>query len=147
MLSLLLEPRPFRNCPVICQRCRQASNFAWEYDGEQHSCLVDTGSMVSTVMESLFSEHFSPWGHDRMIAALCSQRSCNGYLELHVALCSKVIPYCGILVVKDPSSDASSVPGILRMNVIRCCCQEAPGPVLEALQKCQQSVIHRGKTQ
>lgn len=103
--------------------------------------------MVSTVKESLFSEHFLSWGHDPMIAALCSQRSCNGYLELDVVLCSKVSPYCGILVVKDPSSDVSPVPGILGMNVIRRCYQEAPGPVLEALQKCQQSVIHRGKTQ
>ena len=73
-------------------------------------CLVDTDSMVSTITESLFLAQFEPWGHDRL-------RSCQWlklhvakglaipnicFLELDVELCGKVVPCCGILVVKDP---------------------------------------------
>lgn len=57
-------------------------------------------------------------------------------------------------VVKDPPDVAPSVPGILGMNVIQQCYRElfgahglfklsavaqAPGPVIEALQKCHQA--------
>lgn len=30
------------------------------------SCLVDTGSVVSTGTESCFQQHFEPWGQDRL---------------------------------------------------------------------------------
>lgn len=70
-------------------------------------------------------------------------------------LCSKVMPCCGILVVKDPPGASPSSPGILGMNVIRRCYQElfgvfgsslfespsvsgTPGPVVATLQKCHQ---------
>lgn len=121
-------------------------------------------------MESFFLDQFAPSGHDHL-------RSCHwlqlhaangleipyiGYLEFDVALCGKVIPRCGILVVKDPPGAVSSVPGILGMNVIRRCYQElfgmhgpslfdlpsvsqAPNPVIEALQKCHQSAIQAPK--
>lgn len=66
------------------------------------------------------------------------------------------MPRCRILVVQDPPVNASSVPGILGMNIIRRCYRErfgvyglsffdspfalqALGPVLVALQKCHQS--------
>ncbi|KAK0136672.1 hypothetical protein N1851_027175 [Merluccius polli] len=114
------------------------------FSGVHVPCLVDTGSMVSTITESFFQQQFSSWGQDRL-------RSCNwlrlraangldipyvGYLELDVALCGKVIPGCGVLVVKDPPGTASSVPGILGMNVIRKCYRElfgTNGPSLFAL--------------
>ena len=72
-------------------------------------CLVDTGSMVSTVTESFFLEQFAPWGHDRLHSCHWLQlQAANGlaipyigYLELEVELCGKVMPRCGILVVKD----------------------------------------------
>ncbi len=127
-------------------------------------CLVDTGSMVSTITESFFQEHFATWDHDRL-------QSCNwlrlraanglaipyvGYLELDVTLCDKVMSRCGILVVKDPPGAVTSIPGVLGMNIIRRCYQDlfgaygrslfdappvlqAPGPVIEALQKCHQA--------
>lgn len=119
--------------------------------------------MVSTVRESFFLEHFAPWGSDRLQSCHWLQlRAANGlaipylgYLELDVILCGKKIPRCGILVVKDPVSTESSVPGILGMNVIRRCYRElfsahglsffdlpavtqSPGPVIEALQQCHQ---------
>ena len=133
--------------------------------GAQVSCLVDTGSMVSTVTESFFLQHFQSWGHERL-------RSCNwlklraanglaipyvGYLELDVELCGVSVPRCGVLVVKDPPGEVSSqVPGILGMNIIRRCyhvlfgqhglalftlssVSEAPESVTQALQKCHQA--------
>ncbi|TWW54816.1 hypothetical protein D4764_0122800 [Takifugu flavidus] len=121
--------------------------------------------MVSTITESFFRAQFGFWGHDRLQSCQWLQlRAANGlaipyvgYLELEVELCGKVIPCCGILVVKDPPG-ASSSPGILGMNVIRRCYQElfgvfgsslfespfvsgAPGPVVAALQKCHQTAV------
>ncbi|KAL4007870.1 hypothetical protein ACER0C_001722 [Sarotherodon galilaeus] len=127
-------------------------------------CLVDTGSMVSTITESFFLMHFAPWGQERLQSCHWLQlRAANGlaipyigYLELSVLLCGKEMPSCGILIVKDPPGATPSVPGILGMNVIRRCYQElfgafggslfnspsvsqAPRPVLEALHQCHQS--------
>ncbi|XP_068607149.1 uncharacterized protein [Brachionichthys hirsutus] len=128
------------------------------------SCLVDTGSMVSTITESIFTSQFLPWGQDRLRSCQWLQlRAANGleipyigYLELDVVLCGKVVPRCGVLVVRDPPGDVSVAPGILGMNVIRRCYRElfgalgpslfdspvvlrAPGPVIAALQKCHHS--------
>lgn len=127
-------------------------------------CLIDTGSMVSTITESFFSQHFASGGEDRL-------RSCNwlqlraanglsipylGYLELDVKLCGKRMPRCGVLVVKDPPGGVSpQTPGVLGMNVIRKCYRElfgqhgaalfcshlvseAPEQVVQALQKCHE---------
>lgn len=66
------------------------------------SCLVDTGSMVSTITESFFLEQFAPWGYDRLQSCHWLQlRAANGlaipyigYLELDVELCGKVMPHC-----------------------------------------------------
>ena len=130
--------------------------------GVEVPCLLDTGSMVSTITETFFKSNFEPWGQDRL--RLChwlQLRAANGlaipylgYLELDVKLCDKDIPGCGVLVVKDPTGGSPShVPGILGMNIISKCynelfCQhgpslfksptvgQAPGPVLEALQQC-----------
>lgn len=124
--------------------------------------------MVSTVTESFFKEHFAPWGHDRLRSCHWLQlRAANGlaipyigYLEVDVLLCGKKMPHCGILVVKDPASIESSIPGILGMNVIRRCYQElfgahglsffdlpavtqSPGSVIEALQHCHQATTQR----
>lgn len=84
------------------------------------SCLVDTGSMVSTITESFFQEHFAPWDQDRLRSCHWLQlRAANGlaipyvgYLELDVTLCEKEMSRCGILVVKDPPGTVTSVPGV-----------------------------------
>lgn len=61
--------------------------------------------------------------------------------------------------MKDPPASSPSIPGILGMNVIRRCYRElfgafgpslfdipevaqAPGPVVEALQKCHQAAVN-----
>lgn len=132
--------------------------------GVKVPCLIDTGSMVSTVTESFFQKHFEPWGQERLKACSWLQlRAANGlsipylgYLELDVELCGKLVSLCGILVVKDPPGNASlQAPGVLGMNVIQKCYQElfvqhglslfnlpsvtqAPQPVTQALQEYHQ---------
>ena len=126
--------------------------------------LVDTGSMVSTITESFFQEHFAPWGGERLQSCHWLQlQAANGlaipylgYLELDVLICGKRLPRCGILVVKDPVGLQSASPGIVGMNIIRRCYQElfgahgqslfglpavvhSPGPVVQALRWCHQS--------
>lgn len=133
--------------------------------GVEVPCLVDTGSMVSTVTESFFHQHFEPWGQERLRSCHWLQlKAANGlaipylgYLELEVKLCGRVMASCGVLVVKDPPDGVPpQVPGILGMNVIRRCYRElfgqhglalfhspavseAPESVVDALQKCHQA--------
>lgn len=128
-------------------------------------CLVDTGSMVSTMTESFFRQHFEAWGQEKL-------RSCHwlrlqaanglpipylGYLELGVELCGRFLPGCGVLVVKDPPADASPhAPGVLGMNILRRCYRmlfgqhglalfdlpvvtQAPESVVQALQRCHRA--------
>lgn len=134
-------------------------------------CLLDSGSMVSTVTESFFIEHFKPWGQERLLSCNWLQlRAANGlsipyigYLELTVTLCGKEVPGCGVLVVKDPPNAESAAPGILGSNILRRCYHElfavygptlfespsvaqAPGPVLEALQQCHRAAKECQKT-
>ncbi|XP_063059157.1 retrovirus-related Pol polyprotein from transposon 412 [Engraulis encrasicolus] len=134
--------------------------------GVKVPCLVDTGSMVSTLRESFFLQHFASWGNERLKSCHWLQlRAANGlaipyvgYLELDIELCGKVMPQCGVLVVRDPPGGLSpKVPGVLGMNVIRKCYQElfgnhglalfdlpevstAPSSVLQALQHCNSAL-------
>lgn len=135
-----------------------------DFGGVQIPCLIDTGSMVSTITESFFRRHFEPWGQERLLSCHWLQLSAAnglsipylGYLELDVKLCGRLMPRCGVLVVKDPPGGVSSqVPGILGMNVIKKCYRElfgqhgaalfhshpvseAPEQVVQALQKCHE---------
>uniref|UniRef100_A0A3B5PZG8 Gypsy retrotransposon integrase-like protein 1 n=1 Tax=Xiphophorus maculatus TaxID=8083 RepID=A0A3B5PZG8_XIPMA len=130
--------------------------------GVKVPCLVDTGSMVSTITESFFIEFFEPWGEERLRACHWLQlKAANGlpipyigYLEVSIELCGKLVPHCGVLVVRNPpDSGSASVPGVLGMNVINKCYQElfgqhghalfnttpvvaSPKPLINALQKC-----------
>ena len=127
-------------------------------------CLVDTGSMVTTITESFFREQFAAWGDERLQSCHWLQlQAANGlaipylgYLELDVLICGKRVPRCGVLVVKDPVGPPSAAPGILGMNVLQRCYQElfgthgrslfglpvvvhSPTPVIQALRWCHQS--------
>ncbi|KAL2097674.1 hypothetical protein ACEWY4_006881 [Coilia grayii] len=130
-------------------------------------CLIDTGSMVSTITGSFFSAHFEPLGQERLQSCHWLQlRAANGleipylgYLELDVELCGKRMHGCGVLVVRDPpGAMATTVPGVLGMNVISKCYRElfgqhgstlfelpavstAPHPVVKALQHCHQAEV------
>lgn len=118
--------------------------------------------MVSTITESCFHQHFEPWGQERLRSCQWLQLTAAnglaipyiGYMELDVELCGKVVPECGVLVVRDPPGGAGGhVPGVLGMNVLGRCYQElfgqhgtslfdlpavsqAPSPVTRALQHC-----------
>lgn len=126
-------------------------------------CLVDTGSMVSTITEGFFLQHFESWGLEKL-------QSCNwlrlsaanglavpyvGYLELDVQLCGKTITRRGVLVVTDTLNGGSSIPSVLGMNIIKECYWElfvqhgpalfnipsvlqAPTSIQKALQQCHQ---------
>ncbi|KAL7870478.1 hypothetical protein SRHO_G00079750 [Serrasalmus rhombeus] len=89
--------------------------------------------MVSTITESFFSKHFEPWGPERLQSCQWLKlRAANGldipyigYVELNVELCGKLVPDCGVLVVKDPLGGVGlQAPGVLGMNVLSKCYQE-----------------------
>ncbi len=131
-------------------------------------CLVDTGSMVSTVRESFFRQHFETWGQEKLQSCHWLQlQAANGlpipylgYLELEVELCGKTLPGCGLLVIKDPPANASPpAPGVLGMNILRRCYStlfgqhgpalfnlptvtEAPKSVVQAFQRCHQASLN-----
>ncbi|XP_059360625.1 uncharacterized protein LOC132098573 [Carassius carassius] len=99
------------------------------------SCLIDTGSMVSTITETCFRLRFEPWGQDRLRSCHWLQlRAANGleipyigYLELDIELCGSAVPDCGVLVVRDPPGGGTDTPGILGMNVLGRCYRELFG--------------------
>ncbi len=133
--------------------------------GVSVACLIDTGSMISTITESCFLKEFKPWGQERLkLCQWLQLRAANGlaipyigYMELNVELCVKIVPECGILVVRDPPGGmCAQVPGVLGMNVLSRCYRELfgqygqalfdsppvlkfPGVVMKALQHCQGS--------
>lgn len=99
-------------------------------------CLIDTGSMVSTITERCFQQQFEQRGQDHLQSCRWLQpRAANGleipyigYMELDVEFCGKVLSNCGVLVVRDPPSGWSAdVPGILGMNVLSRCYRELFG--------------------
>lgn len=101
------------------------------------SCLLDTGSMVSTITESFFLQNFEPWGHEKLKSCHWLQlRAANGLdipyvglLEFNIEIFGKVIPILGVLVIKDLPSNAQKhvAPGALGMNVIQECYNELFG--------------------
>lgn len=97
------------------------------------NCLLDTGSMVSTILESFFLQHFK---EDLQHCHWLQLRAANGldipytgYAELTVEVLGKVIPRRGWLVVKDPPGQSYPpvVPGVLGMNIIQECYDELFG--------------------
>lgn len=117
--------------------------------------------MVSTITESLFRKNFAPWGEERLKACHWLElKAANGlaipyigYIELDVTLCGKMMPRCGVLVVKDPPGCVpSQAPGVLGMNIISKCYKELfgqygpalfeeasvsfPTPLVDAMQRC-----------
>ena len=95
------------------------------------SCLLDSGSEVSTITEEFFNEHFRPQGKTllptgdwlRLTAANGLEIPYVGYLELDVEALGVMIPQRGILVVKSPASQEARQrkkknPGLIGMNII-----------------------------
>lgn len=100
-------------------------------------CLLDTGSMVSTVTEKFFVEHYQSLGEEKLQQRTWLQlKATNGleipyieYLELDVSILGKTLPLMGVVVVKGAEDLYSKerkvvVPGLLVMNIIQRCYQE-----------------------
>lgn len=94
------------------------------------TCLVDTGSQVSTVTESFFREYIARNNRELESCGWLKLTAANGldipyvgYVELDVTALGQTIPARGVLVVCD-SPDAEqraykrSCPGVLGMNVL-----------------------------
>lgn len=99
-------------------------------------CLIDTGSMVSTITKSCFLKHFESWEQERLKSCQWLRLAAAnglaipyiGYMELDVELCGKLVSNCGVLVVKDvPGRSGEHAPGVLGMNVLSWCYQELSG--------------------
>ena len=96
-------------------------------------CLLDTGSMVTTIRESFFEKHFRSQGIGllkkchwlRLRAANGLKIPYLGYMELDVTVLGKTLSQMGVLVVRDPLDELTRqqpvVSGLLGMNIIRHC--------------------------
>ena len=96
-------------------------------------CLLDTGSMVTTIRESFFEKHFRSQGVGllkkchwlRLKAANGLKIPYLGYMELNVTVLGKTLSQMGVLVVEDPLDEPipqqQAVSGLLGMNIIRHC--------------------------
>ena len=116
--------------------------------GVDVKCLVDTGSMVSTVTETFFCQNLrgSPNACQwlQLTAANGLAIPYLGYVELDVKVLGRVISKRGILIVKDQQNSLPStdVPGILGMNILSECYHELfveYGPALFTLSQVTQA--------
>ncbi|KAK0141225.1 hypothetical protein N1851_021739 [Merluccius polli] len=84
--------------------------------GVMVNCLLDTGSMVTTIRESFFLQHFQVAPRSCRWLQLCAANVLEipyvGYVELDVEVLGKDLPG----QVASPE-----VPGVLGMNIIREC--------------------------
>lgn len=95
------------------------------------SCLVDTGSEVSTITESFFEQHLKPLGAEILRNTQWLQlKAANGidipyvgYMQLDVKIGDTVFPTKGVLIVKDSPDSVMrqrklATPGLLGMNIL-----------------------------
>lgn len=100
------------------------------------SCLLDTGSMVTTLTENFFYTHFQSSLGQLQPCRWLQLRAANGlkipylgYLEVDIDILGKKLSKMGVLVVQDSSdpftrTQKSKVLGLLGMNVISQCYNE-----------------------
>ncbi|RXN39428.1 Transposon Ty3-I Gag-Pol poly [Labeo rohita] len=101
--------RAVGTCPMVDLKIR----------GVLVSCLLDTGSQVSTITEGFFREHLSGNESDvlstsgwlKITAANGLDIPYLGYMELDVEVMGMTLPECGFLIFKEtPSSSAFTTP-------------------------------------
>ncbi|KAJ7983606.1 hypothetical protein DPEC_G00375400 [Dallia pectoralis] len=126
--------------------------------GVKVKCLIDTGSMVTTVTESFFRQHFFSQGCRGLTdCGWLALRAANGltipylgYFEIDVQALGKTIQRRGVLVVKDPVGLMAvarkvAVPGLLGMNVIKECYElliPRDGPTMVPVSMAQGDPVH-----
>lgn len=93
-------------------------------NGHDFSCLLDTGSEVSTMSESFYNQHLSE--HElsdtrkflKLVAANNIQIPYLGYIEVDVEILSCEFSNVGFLVSKD-ITDGNHLHGILGCNILK----------------------------
>ncbi len=112
--------RAVGTCPMVDLKIR----------GVLVSCLLDTGSQVSTITEAFFQEHL--FGNESDMLSTSSWLKITaangldipylGYMELDVEVMGMTLPECGFLIIKETPSP-SSMAMLLGMNIISKCRQ------------------------
>ena len=116
----------------ICERAiGKCPSVNVKLGGVDTTCLLDTGSEVSTITEEHFNLHFRPKGTEllstagwlTLTAANGQEIPYVGYFELDVEGLDNTLRRMGILVVKNPTDERTKqrkqkVPGLLGMNII-----------------------------
>lgn len=117
------DSRVIGKCPVI--------NIS--VSGINLACLVDTGSMVSTVTESFYRKFIEPLGTLLIQNSFIQLKAANGleipyigYIEVDVHYHGNILKQRGLLIVKDSTDDSTqkrkeAVPGVIGMNIISEC--------------------------
>lgn len=122
-------------CPTVVQRLTaNVPQLRFKWGGVPVLCLLDTGSMVTTITETFFDQCFRQLAPDALKKCGWLQlRAANGlnmtyvgYFEIYVNVLGRILPKQGFLVVKDPENidmpkKKKLVPGLLGMNVIGQC--------------------------
>lgn len=119
------------------------------------TCLLDTGSMVSTITESFFNKNLLPKLKLHKDKTWLQLRAANGleipyigYVEtdIFVPSINKTIKDRGILIVKDvPGSQRNDIPGLIGMNVISQCAellQKQMGPSYLKQIECDETMVN-----
>lgn len=101
------------------------------------ACLLDTGSMVTTITQQFYEQYLQPqFQFQLQPCQWLKLKAANGldipylgYLETTIGILGKTLPKMGILVVKNSSDPAiqsrrEQVPGLLGINVISSCYHE-----------------------
>ena len=123
--SFPIAPQLIGKCPVVEVRVGEVPI----------ACLLDTGSMVTTVTKTFFEQQLQPqfqlqachWL--KLKAANGLDIPYLGYLETTISILGKTLSNMGILVLKDSTDPAMQsrrerVPGLLGMNIIGECYRE-----------------------
>jgi len=100
-------------------------------EGKEVNCLIDTGSQVSTVTETLFRNLLDAVPKLRDITKWMKVTGANnlpipylGYIEVDIRINNVTIPQVGILVVRDPDDETgrerkAQIPGVLGSNFFK----------------------------
>lgn len=101
--------------------------------GVEINCLLDTGSMVTTIMESFYRNNIETLCKNIKNDVKLNLKAANGisipyigYIEADVECMGNVIEDRGILIIKDTEDGMTrkrkhNIPGILGMNIIGQC--------------------------
>ena len=115
--------RTIGKCPVVTAK----------FGNTDVTCLVDSGSMVSSVTESFYRKYIESTGSVIKTDMKLNLKGANGlsvpyigYVEKDIECMGTLLRDRGVLIVKDVEDEVTrrrkeQVPGILGMHVIRQC--------------------------